>query len=395
MASASAEGADHRAGEDVGTTRKSSLLERLHRGDFGAIVLVFLLSRAAWLILLFAGGWQFPRSFCQWDCGWYLNIVENGYMTSPYPFNGQANWAFFPLYPLLVRGLAATTGLSPIMAGIVLSNAAILAAVAVGCRYLRLTRPNQSVAYFIVLVLAGPYGFYFGSPYTEGLSYLLTCAAFLWWVEERPVRAGLAGFLLSMARPQGVFMVVALAADFLKRHGTKAPRVALKRPGILVTGIVAPAGLFAYMAYLYKHVGDAFAFSHIEAAWGRHFGNPVLNLLRGLGHSDIGNLLHGGISNFYNAWWAVAGFVLLGWLARRGLLMEAAFGLVYLLLPLSTGLDSIPRFVAGCPVFVFAAADALTRMQLRRTTVLLLLGLMIAADLIVLAAWFNGANFLI
>ena len=43
----------------------------------------------------------------RWDAVWYLRIAHSGYGSSP------ARAAFFPLYPLLVRGLATPLGGSP------------------------------------------------------------------------------------------------------------------------------------------------------------------------------------------------------------------------------------------------------------------------------------------
>ena len=81
---------------------------------------------ATWLVCTIAAGLLIARllvyavlagfavgpSLCQWDCGWYLGIVQHGYDAAPHLVDGwwQANWAFFPLYPLLVRGLDALTG---------------------------------------------------------------------------------------------------------------------------------------------------------------------------------------------------------------------------------------------------------------------------------------------
>ncbi len=44
-------------------------LRPANRGDLEPIILVFALSRAAWLAILYVGGWKFPDTFCQWDCG--------------------------------------------------------------------------------------------------------------------------------------------------------------------------------------------------------------------------------------------------------------------------------------------------------------------------------------
>ncbi|KAF0127358.1 MAG: hypothetical protein FD152_2526, partial [Xanthobacteraceae bacterium] len=46
----------------------------------------------------------------RWDTGWYLRIIERGYDVHP---DGSVETAivFFPLLPLLARGLATLTGL--------------------------------------------------------------------------------------------------------------------------------------------------------------------------------------------------------------------------------------------------------------------------------------------
>lgn len=359
-----------------------------------AIAAIFALSRAGFAAVAYFGGWQIPNALCQWDCGWYLTIVEHGYMLEPPLNNPQTNWAFFPLYPLLVRGVQAITGLSPVAAGVLASNAAILAGVYFGCRHLRRTRPQQSVLPFIVLTLAGPYSFYFSTVYTEALFFMLACSTFFFWSGERPIRAGLAGLLLSATRAIGVFMTVAFAVDLLRRYRWSAPLVALRRPELLLACVLAPAGLFAFMAYLHFHVGDALAFAHVQIAWRRVPGNPLHHLLGAFDPRNLTNLLHGEPSNFYDRCWGLMGFGLLGWLTYRGRLMEAAFGFFCLLVPLSTGLASIPRFVVGSPVFAFALTDILS--NLRHGWVgPALLGLGVVFNLILLAAWFNGAGFLI
>jgi hypothetical protein len=39
------------------------------------------------------------------DSGWYETIVDHGYEARAFSTDRQANWAFFPLYPLLTRFL--------------------------------------------------------------------------------------------------------------------------------------------------------------------------------------------------------------------------------------------------------------------------------------------------
>ena len=41
---------------------------------------------------------------CIWDCAWYASIVTGGYDVEPH-YDGGANWAFFPAFPLVASGL--------------------------------------------------------------------------------------------------------------------------------------------------------------------------------------------------------------------------------------------------------------------------------------------------
>ena len=61
----------------------------------------------------------------QWDSEWYFKIATEGYR-----YNGdptiQQNVVFYPLYPMLARGLAAISGLTPADALLLVSNVAAL-----------------------------------------------------------------------------------------------------------------------------------------------------------------------------------------------------------------------------------------------------------------------------
>src|SRR5208337_511720 len=61
-----------------------------------------------------------------WDSGWYYLIAKNGYSTQLNVYN-QGNYAFFPLYPLLMRLLEYITG-NYYIAGMVISNIALIIA---------------------------------------------------------------------------------------------------------------------------------------------------------------------------------------------------------------------------------------------------------------------------
>ena len=82
----------------------------MRRSFFYWLGLLFLLSRL-WLLLwlliwsVFTGSsFDFFALMPQGDGRWYVDIVTHGYQSASQPPNyiKEHNWAFFPLYPLLV-----------------------------------------------------------------------------------------------------------------------------------------------------------------------------------------------------------------------------------------------------------------------------------------------------
>jgi hypothetical protein len=63
----------------------------------------------------------------RWDTFFYLDIATRGYQWNGDPLKGQ-NVVFFPLYPLLMRGLGAVIGGHPLLAGLTVSLVAFFLA---------------------------------------------------------------------------------------------------------------------------------------------------------------------------------------------------------------------------------------------------------------------------
>jgi hypothetical protein len=375
----------------------STLSSSLQSGRLAAIVTVFVLSRVAWMLIFQFGPSDFVTALCQRDCLWYVAIAHDGYSFTPHVDSFQADWAYFPAYPLAMRAVSTITGLSGVAAGTLISNVAIIAGIWLGCRYLERTRPGQSKAAFVVLALAGPYSFYLSTVYTEALAFLFVVAGFWYWTTDRPLRAGLVGALLSATRSVGVFIAFAFAIDFVVRYGRAAPRKLLGRPDLIVALLLVPLGLSAFMIYLYLHLGDAMAFSHAQVAWNRELSIPLIWLLAGLARPwDLLYLWDPtGYSYFYSCCWTVLGIGLLVWLGMQRRWAELTFGIFCVVLPLSTGLYSMPRFIACCPLFLFAVTDLLARLKGPAFLRLAILVVLAAINLCLLWAWFHGSVFVI
>jgi hypothetical protein len=295
-------------------------------------------------------------AMCQFDCGWYERIALAGYgADAEWPPHGSLpHWAFFPLYPLLLRAFAAATRLGADSAGIALSSLCLAAFMAAGTAYLRRTRRTQAApARFVVLTAVMPFSLFFSATYTEALFALLVTLALLGLSRERPLAGAIAAALASATRASGVLLAPLFAVSALsawRRDGVRA----------LLPATIAPVGLVAFVAAQWLAVGDPIAFSHVQALWNRRPRFPLLALWDGLAAwdwSQLGGLMAGPSRSLFAAW-GLLGLAAALWLAARRRWAEAWLLATVVLLPASTGLDSLPRYVACHPVFLFAAHDA-------------------------------------
>ncbi|PBB30654.1 hypothetical protein EOA79_22065 [Mesorhizobium sp. M1A.F.Ca.IN.020.03.2.1] len=321
-----------------------------------AVPLLFLLSGLVIRYAAFASVSPDPslaayaRAFCKWDCSWYVGISEQGYERFPIP--GRSNvgrWGFFPLYPMLVAAVRTILPFSTIA----IATAASLACGYVSClvAWPLMDRNMRAYVLYCAFLLSGPFSFYFATFLTEPLFVLLTSCLFLALKRSNHLAAGLSCALLSATRVVGVLAVFAIVIRMFEEHRAKGesaiglPRWLLGRPDLIIAILISPAGLFAYMLYLYVTVGDGFAFVHVQRAFGRVAGNPLLFLWAGLSY-------HPGAG-----WWpsapqwsastAIVGLALAAVLAARRQIGAALFCAMAIILPLTSNLASMVRYVVG------------------------------------------------
>jgi Gpi18-like mannosyltransferase len=145
-------------------------------------------------------------AWIRWDAWWYLSVVERGYWFDPH---GKSNVAFFPLFPALVRGVAAMVG-NPLVAGLLVANAAALGAIlALWWWVEREAGPHagERAALWLLVYL---FSFFFHSLYAESLFFLLATLALGTAARDRWVGAGAWGALAAATRPMGVLLAPAL-----------------------------------------------------------------------------------------------------------------------------------------------------------------------------------------
>jgi hypothetical protein len=337
---------------------------------------------------------------CQWDCGWFVQTIASGYDAVPRGLGhnlGQANWPFFPAYVLAARAVAVTFGVRPIDAALTVSVLATFGFLTVSLRYLELTRGAIGRWLWVAIVLVFPYSFYLSSGYSESLFLLLSTAVLYAFMRGYPYRTAALIALTTATRAIGIVLlplvIVERAVFAAQAWRRKRSIVALATDLVdsLLPLAIAPLGIVLFMAYLYRHTGDALGFSHVQIGWDRYADFPWQNLLKGLGKWDLSDLPWR--SRTLSSLCAIAGIAVTAYLVAQRRLIEAWFCLCSVLIPLSTGLESMPRFLAGTPVFLFALFDLFREI---RSVWLRRLVLLVAAvlHLLLLRYWLLGAHFL-
>ena len=362
------------------------------RIPWGHILLALLVTRAVWLAIALWGDHSYLHAMAQFDGSWFKGIMTRGYDVEARGMSDgdAANWAFFPLYPALLWLVTLGGQLDPELMGVLLSNALLAVALGLGCRYLAITRPGAPLLLFVWLAASMPYSFYFSALYSESLFWLLCLASLIDWRCQRTGRVMLWTLLLSMTRATGVFWVIAMGIELVARLRLRAFAELWRRPDWLLIGVVGPLGLFLFMALLYHRTGDALAFSHVQISWGREMGNPLTNLIEGLSYWQSAPET---LRPAWQASMALVGVGLIGWLGVQRRWLEMGLAGFTLFVPLATGLDAIPRYMIGMPVFVLALHDLLTRLPRTLAWGLVMLGAL--ANLWLVENWYDTVFWLV
>ncbi len=306
----------------------------------------------------------FAEGMCRWDCGWYVRLAETGYDPFPVPTMINAgNWAFFPLFPLLIGALRFVTGLPTMPLA-----SAVSVALSIGASMLAyplLGRNIRAFTLFAAFLLCGPFSIYFTTFYTEVLFLFLTLAVFAALGQKRFLLAGLLAAALSATRIVGVFIVFAILVEVWRAHraggGTWRTFIpaTLRRPDLVLAFALAPLGLFAYMTYLHLSIGDALAFNHVQRAWGRPLGLPPVFVWNALNAWPQSGFLPS--SSQVSGLVTVIGYGLIGVMFWQRRFAMAIYSLICLTLPLFAGMASIVRFNAGLAPMVLTLTELLAR----------------------------------
>ena len=213
---------------------------------------------------------RFAEVLAAWDSGWYWDIARHGYYFST---DAQSSVAFFPLYPWLMRVVAAPFGggdRATWMAGIAISlTAFVLALVALHGLAERLFKDRDVARRTVLYVAVFPWSIFMTRVYAESLFLLTTVLAVRSAYEERWWRAGAWGALATLARPNG--LLIGLPLLLLAVRDRPPMRELATRTAALA---MVPGALAVYSTYVYSLTGDPIGWMSAQAHWGYSLGHP-------------------------------------------------------------------------------------------------------------------------
>lgn len=237
---------------------------------------------------ILARGWIFSAHrwldiWGRWDSGWYMSIIQGGYRLNGEMLNTQSNIAFWPLFPLIVRGLSTllpaswgTQGVILVI-GILCSNVCLLMALTFMRRLVHQLGYNEEVARLaILLLLLFPTGFFLSTFYSEALFLCLSIAAF-WGALNNDWRiAGICGGLAALTRPTGVLLLIPLSTLAGQQHHWRLRFLLQQRVAWL---LLIPLAQFTHLVSLIHLSHDLFAPYKVQAAWFKALTAPWQTIL--------------------------------------------------------------------------------------------------------------------
>lgn len=203
----------------------------------------------------------------RWDGAWYVELARRGYLHHGPFHEAPRSVAFFPLYPLVVRGASTLTRLSPLVVAVALST--LLGALAIVLIWrLTLEITDRATADRAALLVAFfPGALVLSMAYAEPLMLVGASGCLLALLHRRWVVAGLLAAATTATRPNAVVIVLVCAWAAIAALRSRGDRRTLIAPAL------APLGIVAWFGWLWARTGHPLAWFRAERnAWGDRTG---------------------------------------------------------------------------------------------------------------------------
>lgn len=211
----------------------------------------------------------FLNMWSRWDAGWYLDIAKHGYK---FEFGTPSNTSFYPMYSLLMRAvhrvlLMPGTDAGWLLAGLIVSNLALIAALIYLFLLIRLDFDESTAARSVLYLLVFPTTFFFSAVYTESLFLALVVSAIYYARTNRWVAAGIIGAAATLCRPPGFLILLPLVVEYLQQ---KRFQLRAMKAEALALALI-PLALASFVTYLSIRFGSWRVYFDSAIPWSRPF----------------------------------------------------------------------------------------------------------------------------
>jgi hypothetical protein len=217
----------------------------------------------------------FAGFLTSWDALWYREIALHGYPQHlPLFPNGDVSynaWAFFPVFPTIVRGLMTVTGLSFEIAGPLVATFAGGAAVFAIHRVVRMRFGTRAAWWGAVFFAFGPMAWLLQLAYAESLFLFLIFCALVAMMRRRYLLMIPFAVLASFTHPGALALGAALAIKAIVRLVRRQPIRWHHWAGASAAIVVIVAAGLAWPIVAAGVTGDPSAYFDTEFAWWQDF----------------------------------------------------------------------------------------------------------------------------
>lgn len=256
----------------------------LRRSGFARVTLIYWLSRILSIAIVMIFAWFQQKNWYTgahpdyisyanlWDARWYQYIASVGYPNVLPLLDGHVNqnaWAFMPVYPFLVGGISAITGLSWQAVAVGVSLLSGWGFALVSYRLMRHRLNVRQSSWAVVFICVAPVSPIFGFGYAEALFLLLLAIALLMLLERSYLVLAIVLPVLALTRPGALALAAVLAGHWFLRwwHRHDDPFPWRARVGVAMLTVWAGICGIAWLLVAALVTGQADAYTATELAW--------------------------------------------------------------------------------------------------------------------------------
>lgn len=214
------------------------------------------------------------NDYIKFDSPFYLRVAERGY--DQYRMDGEhppTDWPFFPLYPLIIRGIHIVFNLNLPLIGFLLSNIFFLSSLYVIFLITKEVTGEKKVSEKIILyLLLFPTSIFFSLVYTESLFLFLSSLVFLFLFQKQYHWSFLCAALCAITRVPGIVLIGIVFFVLLKESNFRPIKIPFR---YWVYALLSLLPLLSFLFFMYYLTGDFLAPFHENALnWQRTLSYP-------------------------------------------------------------------------------------------------------------------------